>query len=161
MILSDPYPHEYSINDEDYYRSEPGSNIFVLGYPISSLIGSFHPSITEGIISNPVGFEGKIEEFQITAKINPGNSGGPIINKFGKIVGIVAGKIDKDKNMKKQGFIPEDINIAINSSTILSFLDLPQKKINNILNQTHKIEYDAQDLYKFMRSSVVIIAAQR
>ena len=60
-----------SINDEDYYRSEPGSNIFVLGYPISSLIGSFHPSITEGIISNPVGFEGKIEEFQITAKINP------------------------------------------------------------------------------------------
>jgi len=161
LILSDPYPHEYSINDEDYYRSEPGSNIFVLGYPISSLIGSFHPSITEGIISNPVGFEGKIEEFQITAKINPGNSGGPIINKFGKIVGIVAGKIDKDKIIKKQGFIPEDINIAINSSTILSFLDLPQKKINNILNQTHKIEYDAQDLYKFMRSSVVFIAAQR
>ena len=161
LILSDPYPHEYSINDEDYYRSEPGSNIFVLGYPISSLIGSFHPSITEGIISNPVGFEGKIEEFQITAKINPGNSGGPIINKFGKIVGIVAGKIDKDKIMKKQGFIPEDINIAINSSTILSFLDLPQKKINNILNQTHKIEYDAQDLYKFMRSSIVFIVAQR
>ena len=161
LILSDPYPHEYSINNEDYYRSEPGSNIFVLGYPISSLIGSFHPSITEGIISNPVGFEGKIEEFQITAKINPGNSGGPIINKFGKIVGIVAGKIDKDKIIKKQCFIPEDINIAINSSTILSFLDLPQKKINNILNQTHKIEYDAQDLYKFMRSSVVFIAAQR
>ena len=89
-----------------------------MGYPISSLIGSFHPSITEGIISNPVGFEGKIEEFQII-KINPGNSGGPIINKFGKLLNH-AGKIGKDKIIKKQGFIPEDINIAINSSTILN-----------------------------------------
>ena len=161
LKLSNPYPLEYSFNNEDYYRSEPGSNIFVLGYPISSLIGSFHPSITEGIISNPVGFEGKIEEFQITAKINPGNSGGPIINKFGKIVGIVSGKIDKDKIIEKQGFIPEDINVGINSSTILNFLNVTQKKINGIFNKTHKIEYDAQDLYKFMRPSVVFIAAQR
>jgi len=161
LKLSEPYPNEYSLNLEDYYRSEPGSNIFVLGYPISSLIGSFHPSITEGIISNPVGFEGKIEEFQITAKINPGNSGGPIINKFGKIVGIVSGKIDKDKIIEKQGFIPEDINVGINSSTILNFLNVTQKKINGIFNKTHKIEYDAQDLYKFMRPSIVFIAAQR
>ena len=96
MILSDPYPHEYSINDEDYYRSEPGSNIFVLDIQYH-LIGSFHPSITEGIISNPVGFEGKIEEFQITAKINPGNSGGPIINKFGKLLESLQVKLTKTK----------------------------------------------------------------
>ena len=161
LKLSTPYPQQYSLNVEDYYRSEPGSKIYVFGYPISSLIGNFHPSITEGIISNPVGFGGKIEEFQITAKINPGNSGGPIINRFGKIVGLVSGKIDKDKIIKQEGFIPEDINIGINSKTILTFLGLPEKKISDIMKQNQLLEYDIQNLYKLMRSSVVFIAAQR
>ena len=100
-----------------------------MGYPISSLIGSFHPSITEGIISNPVGFEGKIEEFQITAKINPVIVVDQLLINLEKLLELLQVKLTKTKIIKKQGFIPEDINIAINSSTILSFLDLPQKKL--------------------------------
>ena len=59
-----------------------------MGYPMASTFGSFHPTITTGIVSNATGFAETPGEFQITAGINPGNSGGPIFNKFGKIVGV-------------------------------------------------------------------------
>jgi len=162
LILSKPYSSEYSLSINDFKKGKTGSSIYVIGYPIASLFGSFHPSITQGIISNPLGFDERNNEFQITAKINPGNSGGPIFNKFGKIVGIVTGKLDSQKILKNEGFFPEDINFGIQPEKILSFLNVNNDDSIKLLSDTfYDYEYNIEDLYKYMRSAIVFVVAQR
>ena len=156
LILSENFPSDYSLSIADFDKGKTGSSIYVLGYPMASLFGSFHPSITEGIISNPLGFGENYSEFQITAKVNPGNSGGPIFNKFGKIVGITTGKIDVEKIYKDEGFYPEDINFGIKPERVISFLNKP-------MNESYENDfiYSAQELYKYMRSAIVFIIGQK
>ena len=162
LILSKPYSSDYSLSINDFKKGKTGSSIYVIGYPIASLFGSFHPSITQGIISNPLGFDENNNEFQITAKINPGNSGGPIFNKFGKIVGIVTGKLDSQKILKNEGFYPEDINFGIQPDAILSFLNVNNDdRIKLLSDISYDYEYNIEDLYKYMRSAIVFIVAQR
>ena len=72
-----------------------------MGYPISSILGRFNPSITEGIISKNRGFGELTGEFQITAPMNKGNSGGPIFNANGEIVGMAL----RSKENKKPIYI--------------------------------------------------------
>lgn len=55
--------------------------------------------------------------------MQPGNSGGPLLNKKGKVVGIVVGKADAIKIAKVTGDIPQNVNFAIALRTIKSFLD--------------------------------------
>ena len=155
LTLSEPYPAEYSLNVNDFKIGDTGATIYVIGYPMSSIFGSFHPTITEGIISNPLGFGERYGEFQITAKVNPGNSGGPIFDKYGKIVGIVTGKVDSEKVLENEGFMPEDINYAVKTDRVLSFLKQP---INASLGNAY--EYDPASLYKHMRSAIVLVVGQ-
>ena len=157
LTLSNRFPSEYSFNFNDFENGDPGSQVFALGYPMASLFGSFHPTITEGIISNPLGFHEELGKFQITAKINHGNSGGPIFNKYGKIVGITSEKLDTEKVYKDEGFYPENISIGIHSERVYSFLN----KSNTDANIDNFFEYNAQELYKYMRSGIVFIVGQK
>ena len=143
----------------DFKTGETGSSIYVIGYPMASLFGSFHPSITEGIITNPFGFDEGNSEFQISAKINPGNSGGAIFNRFGQIVGIASGKLDSHKIYKEEGFIPDGINLAIKIENVISFLKKNNIEQNYVSNNAY--EYNIEELYKYMRSAIVFIVAQR
>jgi S1-C subfamily serine protease len=94
-------------------------------------------------------------EFQITAKMNKGNSGGPIFNDKGQIIGISVGKLNKSEVLKKDGFIPEDVNVGISGQVVLNFLNMPIKA-----NIQEEIKYDATEIYEFMRPSVVFIVGQ-
>ena len=64
LTLDKPFPSEYSIKNNEFNIGETGSKVFVIGYPMSSVFGSFHPTITEGIISNPLGFGEREQELQ-------------------------------------------------------------------------------------------------
>ena len=127
---------------------------------MASLFGSFHPTITEGIITNPFGFGENNNQFQISAKINPGNSGGAIFNIFGQIVGVASGKLDAHKIYKEEGFIPDGINLAIKSDRVISFIKKNNIQQKNNLNK-NSYKYNIQELYKYMRPSIVFIVAQR
>ncbi len=159
LILNKPFNSDYSIEMTDFKTGETGSSIYVIGYPMASLFGSFHPSITEGIITNPFGFDEGNSEFQISAKINPGNSGGAIFNRFGQIVGIASGKLDSHKIYKEEGFIPDGINLAIKIENVISFLKKNNIEQNYVSNNAY--EYNIEELYKYMRSAIVFIVAQR
>lgn len=84
------------------------SNNLVLGEPIlvvgNPLGVDFKGTVTEGIISGlnrnvPIDFDKDnkydmlMKAFQIDASVNPGNSGGAVVNREGKLIGVVAAKI--------------------------------------------------------------------
>ena len=155
IVLETAFPGDYSLSVGDFSAAETGSDVFVMGYPMSSIFGTFHPTITTGIVSNPLGFGGAEGQFQMTAKINPGNSGGPIFNRFGQIVGVATGNVDKALILEEDGFIPEDISFGVTSRRAYDFLNRPTSS-----SPSHFFEYNTVDLYKYMRSAVVFIVGQ-
>ena len=155
LKLKNPYPSNYSLSIGDIKSPKPGEQIYVMGYPMSSILGRYNPSISEGIVSKTSGFGETAGEFQITAKINKGNSGGPIFNDKGDIIGISVGKLNKSEVLKVDGFIPEDVNVGISGQVLTNFLNMPVKA-----NINESKRYNASEIYQYMRPSVVFIVSQ-
>ena len=155
LKLKKPFPSNYSLSTDDIKKPKPGEQIYMMGYPMSSILGRYNPSISQGIVSKTTGFGEITGQFQITAKMNKGNSGGPIFNDKGHIIGISVGKLNKNEVLKKDGFIPEDVNVGISGQVLKNFLNMPVKAN---LNESEK--YDASQIYEYMRPSVVFIVSQ-
>lgn len=78
-----------------------GDNVVAIGTPASI---EFAGSLAEGVVSYKnrtlkiTNSDGKVEKkmtvIQTNALVNPGNSGGPLINEYGKAVGIVTMKLN-------------------------------------------------------------------
>jgi S1-C subfamily serine protease len=100
----------------------PGDGIVSIGYPFYQLLSS-EPSVTTGIVSSLAGVANDSRYLQISAPVQPGNSGGPLLDNAGKVVGVVAAKIDAIKVAKLTGTIPENINFAIKTGALRDFLD--------------------------------------
>ncbi|MFN8446319.1 MAG: trypsin-like peptidase domain-containing protein [Caldilineaceae bacterium] len=73
-----------------------GDEAYVVGHPLG-----LYDSMSAGIISGfdrsftPQNSAQKLEGLiQIDAAVNPGNSGGPLLNRYGEVVGIVAGLVN-------------------------------------------------------------------
>ncbi|MFW5718501.1 MAG: S1C family serine protease, partial [Spirochaetota bacterium] len=99
-------PYVFSFTD---IRSlEPGSDIVAIGSP-----GGLENSITSGIIS-AVGrrFLQMGDAMQMDVPVNPGNSGGPLLDRQGRLVGVVFAGIEQF----------EGVNFAIPSYWIHTFL---------------------------------------
>lgn len=155
LFLEEPYDTRYVLNVEDFNSGSTGENVFVMGYPMAFTFGAFHPTITTGIISNQLGFGETAGEMQITAEVNPGNSGGPVFNKYGEIIGVATGGINKQYIMDEDGFIPDGINYVVTTERVLDFIEAPMAA-----TKEQKYKYDAENLYKYMRSGVVFIIGQ-
>ncbi|GAB6178169.1 hypothetical protein JCM16814_30600 [Desulfobaculum senezii] len=69
-----------------------GEDVFVVGYPIASIIGT-QLKMTEGIISSTRGYEETASQYQVSAMVNGGNSGGPLFDSCGRVIGVVSAKI--------------------------------------------------------------------
>ena len=70
-----------------------GDEAYVVGHPLG-LYGSMSAGVISGFNRSfrPQNREARLEGLiQIDAAVNPGNSGGPLLNRYGQVVGIVAG----------------------------------------------------------------------
>ena len=69
-----------------------GAEVIVIGNPGGVANIKLTNSVSKGIIS---GFRSNEEQemIQTDASVNPGNSGGPMIDKTGRVIGIVNAKI--------------------------------------------------------------------
>ncbi len=77
-----------------------GDEAFVVGHPLG-----LYSSMSSGVISGldrtfrPPNSEQRLRGLiQIDAAVNPGNSGGPLLNRYGQVVGIVAGLANPTEN---------------------------------------------------------------
>ena len=91
-----------------------GSEVVAFGYPYRARVLS-GLSVSDGIIS-AVDYNAARASYlvQTDAAINPGNSGGPLVNKRGKVVGIVASKVERTPG----GRPIDNIAFAVASRTI-------------------------------------------
>ena len=78
--------------------SDVGTDVFVLGYPMTTVMGQ-EIKLTTGIISSKTGYQGDPAMYQISAAVQPGNSGGPLFDGEGNLIGIVVAKITQADNV--------------------------------------------------------------
>jgi TPR repeat protein len=89
-----------------------GQDAFVLGYPLSGLLGST-VRLSTGSIDSLFGVRDDPRVFQISAAVQPGNSGGPVFNKDGQLIGVVVAQLDAGQLYRTLGLIPQNVNFAI------------------------------------------------
>ena len=95
-----------------------GDEVTAWGYPLGSVLGS-DPTITRGIISSPDRILGDTKYFQTDTDINPGNSGGPLIDRYGRVVGVNTSGYERFGERIISG-----INFAITSNEVSNRLDM-------------------------------------
>jgi S1-C subfamily serine protease len=111
----------------DGYGVRVGEDVTTVGFPLGDLLGT-SVKVTSGSISSITGLGNDSSRFQIDAAIQPGNSGGPLLDNAGNIIGIVTSKLNDIAIVKLTGSLPQNVNFAIKSPTVLSFLS--SHKIN-------------------------------
>jgi S1-C subfamily serine protease len=75
--------------DVDLPAKHPGSDVYAIGAPTRQDLAF---SLTRGIISGIRTVEGT-QLIQTDASVSPGNSGGPLLDKQGRVVGVVSRKL--------------------------------------------------------------------
>jgi TPR repeat protein len=99
-----------------------GGTVATVGFPDIGLQG-FAPKLAKGEIASLAGAADDPRYFQISLPVQPGNSGGALVDARGNVVGIVAAKLDAATALAATGSLPENVNYAVKSSLLLSFLE--------------------------------------
>jgi S1-C subfamily serine protease len=99
-----------------------GSTVATIGFPDIGLQG-FAPKLAKGEIASLSGAADDPRYFQISVPVQPGNSGGALVDERGNVVGIVSAKLDASVALAASGALPENVNYAVKSSLLLSFLE--------------------------------------
>jgi len=91
-------------------------------FPSIGLQG-FSPKLAKGEIGSLAGIQDDPRYFQISVPVQPGNSGGALVDARGNVVGIVSAKLSAKVALDATGSLPENVNYAVKSSLLLSFLE--------------------------------------
>lgn len=97
-----------------------GSDVFVLGYPLTDYMGD-EIKLTNGIISSKTGYQGDVSTYQISAPVQPGNSGGPLFDNSGNVIGVVNSGIPGAENVGyaiKTSYLYNLVESAANTNII-------------------------------------------
>ncbi len=100
----------------------PGDDLVTLGFPLAGLLAS-GASVNTGTLTNLGGIHNDTSRFQISVPTQPGNSGGPVLDTYGQVVGVVVAQLNAVTLSQTTGSIPQNINFAINTSSLQSFLE--------------------------------------
>ncbi|MGA3268256.1 MAG: tetratricopeptide repeat-containing serine protease family protein [Verrucomicrobiota bacterium] len=99
-----------------------GGTVATVGFPDIGLQG-FAPKLAKGEIASLSGAGDDPRYFQISVPVQPGNSGGALVDERGNVIGIVSAKLDAGAALAASGALPENVNYAVKSSFLLSFLE--------------------------------------
>ena len=101
--------------------ADMGQDIYTVGYPMPDMLGS-HARVTTGVVSSLHGYEGQVNNIQISAPIQPGNSGGPVVNNNWELSGVVVSTASTVKTASRTGTLPQGINFAVSPNIVAGFL---------------------------------------
>lgn len=99
----------------------PGEEVVALGYPYRGLLAD-EANVSTGIVSALAGIGNDSSKLQISAPVQPGNSGGPLLDRAGRIIGVVVAKLDALAVARIAGDIPQNVNFAIKGELAAAFI---------------------------------------
>ena len=114
-----------------------GQEVFTLGFPLGSIMGS-KSRLSTGRINSVYGIQEDPRLFQIGNPLQPGNSGGPLFNMKGELVGIVVSSLNAKFFYDNLGIIPQNVNFAVKVSYLKNLLGMMPEN-DEILNRKSKI----------------------
>lgn len=134
---------------------EKGATVFTLGFP-NPLIQGFEAKYTSGEISSFSGLGDSTNVMQITTPIQPGNSGGPLIDQSGNVVGVIVSKLNSMAILKKQNYLPENVNFAVKADHVIPLLRKIPREDRIPVGSGRKRSVDSYE-----QSVVLIISEER
>jgi S1-C subfamily serine protease len=126
-----------------------------VGFPNIGLQG-FAPKLTKGEISSLSGAADDARHFQISVPAQPGNSGGALVDERGNVVGVVAARLSPGAALETSGALPENVNYAIKSSYLLSFLESVPEVAAKVKEPSTK-EKKFEDVVKETEQAAVLV----
>jgi len=100
-----------------------GATVAAVGFPDIGSQG-FAPKLAKGEIASLSGIQDDPRYFQISLPVQHGNSGGALVDVHGNVVGIVSARLGVEIGKAvTSDELPENVNYAVKSSLLLSFLE--------------------------------------
>jgi TPR repeat protein len=132
-----------------------GGTVATVGFPNIGLQG-FAPKLAKGEIASLSGAQDDARYFQISVPVQPGNSGGALVDERGNVVGVVSAKLSARAALSTSGALPENINYAVKSSYLLSFLEsVPEVAAK--LKEPESKERKFEDVVKSAEQAAVLV----
>ncbi len=132
-----------------------GSTVATVGFPNIGLQG-FAPKLAKGEIASLSGASDDPRYFQISVPVQPGNSGGALVDERGNVVGVVSAKLNTATALAATGALPENVNYAVKSSFLLSFLEsVPE--VSAKLKEPNTKEQKFEDVVKTAEQAAVLV----
>jgi serine protease Do len=132
-----------------------GGTVATIGFPDIGLQG-FAPKLAKGEIASLSGASDDPRYFQISVPVQPGNSGGALVDERGNVIGIVSAKLDASAALAASGQLPENVNYAVKSSLLLSFLEsVPD--VDAKLKVPNTADEKFEDVVKSAQNAAVLV----
>ncbi|MCX6895130.1 MAG: tetratricopeptide repeat-containing serine protease family protein [Verrucomicrobia bacterium] len=132
-----------------------GGTVATVGFPNIGLQG-FAPKLAKGEIASLSGAGDDARYFQISVPVQPGNSGGALVDERGNVVGVVSAKLSAKAALAASGSLPENVNYAVKSSFLLSFLEsVPE--VSAKLKEPNTKEAKFEDVVKSAQDAAVLV----
>jgi S1-C subfamily serine protease len=132
-----------------------GGTVATVGFPNIGLQG-FAPKLAKGEIAPLSGAQDDPRYFQISVPVQPGNSGGALVDEHGNVVGVVSAKLDASVALAASGALPENVNYAVKSSFLLSFLE-SVPAVSTKLKEPVTVDRKFEDVVKSAQDAAVLV----
>ena len=114
-----------ALETEGVEQAKVGDRVIAIGAPLG-----LESTVSEGIIS-ALRDAGGTHVIQTTASISPGSSGGPLLNEYGRVIGLTTSQLRNGQNL----------NFAISTSHVSELLSHKrQLSLLDMLNETRVVE---------------------